>query len=111
MKGEEVIVEFREPRNETDDYGALLYDYTEESVSNVLVAPGPRSDIAESTRPDGRLVRYSLYFPKPFDRPLEGLRIKVRDRWTSVIGKPDHYTEGNSSGRWWLVVEVSDTDG
>ena len=105
ISGETVVVEYRTETG-TDDYNAAVYSYTEETVEDVLVSPGPRSDIADPNRPDGVVVRYNLHFPKGFDKKLKGLRISVRGEWLDVIGDPDHYTLENTPGKWWMPVEV-----
>lgn len=110
MVGEDVYVEYKKKEG-ADSFGALLYSTHEELVKNVLVAPGSQRDLVESNRPDGKIVRYTLYFPKTFDGDLKGLRIKVREHYYPVVGTPDHYSAEDTPGDWWMHVEVEDTDG
>jgi hypothetical protein len=110
MVGETVIVETR-TETSRDSFNAPVYGYQEVQVDNVLVSPGPRSDIVESNRPDGHLVKYSLHFPKTFDTGLEGLRVKVRGKWYRIIGAPDHYAEANTPTQWWMPAEAEAVDG
>jgi hypothetical protein len=108
--GETVIVEFKTP-NGTDSHNNPTYDTQGIAVDYVLVAPGSLSDIREPNRPDGHLVRYTLYFPKTFGLKLEGTRINVRDDWCAVIGSPAHYDHALTPGAWSMVVEVEKADG
>lgn len=110
MVGEDVYVEYR-TKEGADSFGALTYSTHDVMVENVLVAPGPRNDFVESNRPDGKVISYTLHFPKTFDDDLRGLRIKVRGRYYSVVGAPDYYTKENTPGDWWMPVEVEDTNG
>ena len=110
MNGERVRVEYREQVG-ADSLNSPIYEYTYEEIDNVMIAPGPRSDIQDSTRPEGVLVRYTLYFPKTFSRDLEGLRVSVRGEWLDVIGHPDFYTDSVTPTKWHLVVEVKTSHG
>ena len=112
MKGEAVDVKTFKS-TETDPFGAPINSPSIDTVDNVLVAPGARSDVFESNRPSGVRVAYTLYFPKTFDGDLEGAKVKVRgkDPWLDVIGRPDHHTAANVPGDWWIVAEVGTIDG
>lgn len=110
MKGESVQVKRFEATG-SDPFGAPIVTEHVDDVDNVLVAPGAVADLFESNRPDGVVVRYTLYFPKTFDASLEGCQVNVRGRWLNVVGDPDHYPADLTPGDWWMVVEVTDTDG
>lgn len=88
-----------------------VYERSFDPVEDVLVVPGETSDITDSARPSGRIVRYTLHFPKGFDRPLAGLKVKVRGDELAVVGDPKPYTPENCPGRWNLAVRVADADG
>ena len=112
MTGETVLVRFPVKVGEDMARSPICeYDTDTQEVDNVLVAPGPRADVIESTRPEGVLVRYTLYFPKPFDRDLERARIDVRGGTCEVVGKPDFYSKAGIPTGWWLAAEVVDVHG
>jgi hypothetical protein len=108
--GETVVVQSREAKS-TDSFGKPTYTFCETEVLHVLVSPGSRSDLADPSRPDGHLVRYTLHFPKSFVDSLENCRIKVRGSWYQVIGLPDHYDHALTPGAWSMPVEVIDVHG
>lgn len=83
-----------------------------EIVSNVLVAPGPRNDLADPARPDGDRVEWTLHFPKGYPATLRGARISVRGGAPlNVKGDPQHYTAANTPGEWSMPVELWRIDG
>ena len=89
-----------------------IYGDTETSVEDVLVAPGPRTDVIESNRPDGVEVQWTLHLPKTFVGSLRGASIKVRGGDPlAVIGDPQPFTDANTPGRCNRPVEVQRADG
>jgi hypothetical protein len=110
LKARELV--FVETRVEVgrDSLNAPVFE-TVEVKARVLVAPGPRSDIKESNRPEGKLVKYTLHFPKTWTIPLEGLRIKVRGSFYKVVGVPDHYMHDLTPGPFSMPVEVEAAHG
>ncbi len=111
MIGETVVVHRREQVG-TNAHNQPVYEWSETSVEDVLVAPGPRDDIPDVVRPDGTTVAWTLHFPKTFNDPLRGARISVRGQDPApVIGDPQPYTLQNTPTRWWMPVEVERTDG
>lgn len=101
----------------TDRYGDPVSTPTETSVSDVLVTPGATADL-DATRPEGTSVVFTLHFPKTFDAPLKGRKVRLDDRVTAddtatyaVVGDPKHYTLGNTPTRWWMPVEVEAVNG
>lgn len=111
MKGETVIVH-RRVRTGTGPGNTPLYEDLEESVDDVLVAPGPRQDVIESNRPDGVEISWNLHFPKTFTGSLRGARISVRGEMPApVIGDPKPYTAANTPTRWHMPVEVQYVEG
>lgn len=63
MLGETVAVLTRRRTGE-DSMGEPVYEWDSEQVENVLVRPLSGADLADSLRPDGIRVSYSLAFPK-----------------------------------------------
>ena len=64
MLGEDVVVLTRSKVGE-DELGEPVYEWSGETVNNVLVRPVDSSDLADKQlRPDGVSVTYSLAFPK-----------------------------------------------
>ena len=110
MKGEIVLVSMEEATG-IDPYGIPIYDSIGWStVENVLVAPGPRSDMPQNTSPDAVKVIYTLLFPKTFSDPLMGRQINVRGDVYGVIGSPGFYSAENTPTDWWMPVEVGVVD-
>lgn len=113
MRGETVYV----IRTETeggmvDPFGAPVpSETTRVPVENVLVAPGPRSDLQDRDRPDADRVVYNLHFPKTFTGDLRNTRVEVRGEVFAVIGAPKPYQLANTPTRWWMPVEVEDIRG
>lgn len=85
---------------------------TSERVENVLVAPGATSDIAETTRPDGTKVAFTLAFPKPYAASLRGCDVAIdgEDGVYKVIGDPRPVRD-NCPTAWWLTAEVEASNG
>ncbi|MDR1954288.1 MAG: hypothetical protein LBQ21_07470 [Clostridiales Family XIII bacterium] len=110
MVGETVVVEYK-VQTGTDGLNAPVFSYTEQDVSDVLISPGSLSDITDSNRPDGHLVRWTLHFPKTFTGDLEGCRVKVYGAWYRVVGAPGRYQSDNTPTRWDMPVEVEAVDG
>ena len=81
-----------------------------EVVENVVVYPGPTSDL-DASRPDGVKVVFTLCFPKTFTGDLKGCSVEVRGAVYAVVGDPQRYTAENTPGDWNLTAEVTRTDG
>lgn len=92
-----------------DRFGNATYmDGTQESVDDVLIAPGATEDL-EASRPEGVTVAYSLHFPKTYAGTLEGCDVILPSPWAGryrVIGNPKPYMDANTPTRWHLPVEV-----
>lgn len=112
IRGETVTV-IREVDGPLDPFGEPTASTTvSETVDDVLVSPGGRSDVDGSTRPDGVRIKWQLHFPKPWAGPLRGAKIVVRDdKPRPVVGDPKPYTASNTPTRWWMPVELEDIDG
>jgi len=96
-----------------DAHGNQTVELSEpETVDDVLVAPGPRADLSDTSRPDGDRVEWNLHFPKGYPATLRGAFISVRGgEPLRVVGDPQHYTEQNTPGRWSMPVELWRVDG
>ena len=98
----------------TDRFNAPTYGTpTEETVANVLVAPGATADL-EASRPEGVTVAYTLHFPKTYTASLEGCSVVLPAPWTGtyrVIGDPRPYMDANTPTPWHLPVEVEAAHG
>lgn len=111
MIGEQVVVE-RRVETGRDAHNQPIYAFVSETVDDVLVAPGPRTDIPDTDRPEGTVVAWNLHFPKTFTGSLRGARVRVRGGAPCpVIGDPQPYTLENTPTRWHLPVEVARADG
>lgn len=109
--GEAVVVE-RRTEVGRDPGNAPVYEWLPETVEDVLVTPGPRADVVESVRPDGKRIRWTLHFPKGYPETLAGARVRVRGGEAApVVGDPRHYTEANTPGRWSMPCELEDVEG
>lgn len=109
--GETVTVHRRTETGE-DAHGEPITTEVIETVNDVLVAPGARTDVADVYRERGINVAFNLHFPKPYQSDLTGARISVRGQAPlDVIGSPAPYTAENTPTRWWMPVEVKRSDG
>lgn len=112
MIGEQVVVERDVETGEVDKLRVPITAVVAETVENVLVAPGPRTDLPDTRRPHGVVVAWTLHFPKPYATPLRGARISVRgEPACKVIGDPKPYTAENTPGEWWMPVELEEVEG
>lgn len=111
MKGESVVVTTRTEVGR-DPGNAPIYETTTTTVHDVLVAPGPRADVTDSTRPEGVRIAWNLSFPKTFTSSLRGAEVSVRgEDPCPVVGDPKPYTPENTPTRWWMPVELEDVHG
>lgn len=116
LTGETVVLE-RPTEISRNAHGQPRYEWVPETVENVLVAPGPRNDIAldieHSARPEGVIVLYSLYWPKTFTGNLAGTRVRLKDEDEPlmIIGDPKPYPDANTPTEWNRPSEVRRADG
>lgn len=111
IRGEAVVVE-RWQETGRDPGNAPIREWVAETVENVLVAPGPRNDVVDSNRPDGKRIQWTCHFPKQYPATLAGARVSVRGQVARpVVGDPQHYTEANTPGPWSMPVELEDVEG
>lgn len=122
MLGETVAVLTRRKTGE-DDMGEPVYEWDSERVENVLVRPLSGSDLADSLRPDGVRVSYSLAFPKAWTSGkspgflthrrvalvARGMDERDADAALRVSGSPDRTTPCPTA--WDTIAEVGRVDG
>ncbi len=107
LQGEQVVVE-RVVSPGDDPFGdPLPGQWIPETVDDVLVAPGGRTDL-DASRPEGVEVKWTLHFPKGYPATLRGARVVVRGQEPAwVVGDPQHYTAENTPGAWSMPVELT----
>lgn len=111
MKGETVVV-VRQVEGGADAHGNPITTTTEETVHDVLVAPGPRADLDDNHRPEGTVVAWNLHWPKTFTGSLLGASVKVRGGAPCpIIGDPQPFTNANTPTRWNRPSEAERVDG
>lgn len=109
LHGETVTV--RTPTYKVDENRDVVEEWADETVDNVLVAPGSTSDVDGSARLHGSRAVYTLGFPKTFRGSLRGCRVVVRGDELSVVGDPRPNDPANCPTPWWLTAEVEAVDG
>jgi hypothetical protein len=85
----------------------------EQTVDNVLIAPGATQDL-EASRPEGVSVAYTLHFPKAWTDSLEGCEIDLPAPYSGtyrVIGNPGAYMDANTPTAWHMPVEIEAAHG
>lgn len=111
MRGETVVVVTRVPVDK-NSHGNATHTTTQQQVDDVLVAPGPRTDLPVTDHPEGTVVAFNLQFPKTFTGSLRGREITIRgEAGFKVIGDPRPFTPENTPTRWHMPVEVERADG
>lgn len=111
LTGESVVVSARTKTGE-DRYGEPIFSWSSTTVDDVLVAPGPRTDLTDAARPDAYRVAWTLHFPKSFTGSLAGAKVAVRGGPAlEVVGDPQPYTDANTPGRWNRPVELWGVEG
>ena len=122
MQGQPVAVLTRRKTGE-DEMGEPVYEWDSERVENVLVRPLSGSDLADSLRPDGIRVSYSLAFPKAWTAGkapgflthrrvalvARGMDERDADAALRVSGSPDRTAPCPTA--WDTTAEVGRTDG
>lgn len=112
LSGVEVTVS-RPVVGAVDRLGNPTYTTTDETVGNVLVAPGSTEEL-DASRPAGVSVAYTLHFPKAYTGNLRGCTVTLPEPWAGtyrVIGDPRPYMDANTPTEWNRPVEVEDADG
>jgi hypothetical protein len=112
MRGETVVIERREQAG-SDSLGAAVWRPAgTDEIGGVLVAPGSPEGLREDNRPNGALVRYTLYLPSAWDGCLsEGDVVLVRGERCRVIGVPQDWRPAGCPGLYGRVAEVEASHG
>ena len=108
MRGETVKVMRYTPTGETDPGGSPVTKVDIESVDNVRVSPGARSNATDSSRPDGVTVAFTRSYAY---RSLRGASVRINSHDYEVIGDPRPLGGGMKPTAWNLTVEVTDAEG
>lgn len=107
--GETVTVQ-RPEQNGANSRNEPLFVWRDEDVHDVLVSPGPRTDIDDAARPAGVRVEWSLIWPTTYTAALAGCRVIVRGgEPLAIIGDPQPFT--NAPTRWNRPSEAGRTNG
>lgn len=107
IKGERVVVEVLSGESR-DPLGAITRQYETVVVDNVLVGPSDTYNDEYDVNGTGHKTKYSLFFPKWFNRDLHGAKVTVRGERMDILGDPASYTEENVPGSWNLkAVAIS----
>lgn len=110
MRGE--TVQYKTPEVQGyDGHNNAVVEMVQGEIDNVLVAPQEGESVGGSNRPHAYYLRYTLYFPKTFDKNLEGGQVCVRGEWLDVIGSPDYWNPETCPTDWNRTVYVGVTHG
>lgn len=94
-----------------DEFGNERAEYgSEQTVSNVLVAPSSSQDLG-AERPDGDATVMTFHFPKTCIGSLKGCLIGWGGRWWEVIGDPWPYARDSTPGVWNRPVQARLVEG
>jgi len=89
-----------------DGFGAPVYEPTEETVNNVLIAPSSAEDIESAVNLTGRKVSYTLAIPKGDTHTWEGCQVRFFGEVWRVVGIPLSGIDANIPGPWNTKVMV-----
>ena len=89
-----------------DDFGDPIYEYQEEVVEDVLVAPSTTDDIATSQDLTGKKAVYTLAIPKGDTHDWEDQIVRVFNAEWRTFGFPIKGFDENIPLRWNTKVMV-----
>lgn len=89
-----------------DPLGAIVLEYEDIVIEDVLVAPSDSYDDEFDVNGTGYKTRLDVFFPKSFKEDVHGAIVVIRGAEYSVVGNPKRYTEKNVPGKWNLRAEV-----
>ena len=111
LDGEQVVVLRPSKTDGGGKYNAQIVKWSDEPVSGVLLGAATPADVQDSTLPNALSVDLTAYFPRGYDKPLRGCRIRARDRVWQVVGDPIPFDGGIKPTKWNLAVNLHRTDG
>ena len=105
IKGMKVILK-KKTEVGRDGFNNPVYEYSEEVVEDVLVAPTSSNDIVSSTELDGKKAVYTLAIPKGDLHDWEDSIIVFFGKEWRTIGIPTEGIEENIPLKWNKKVMV-----
>lgn len=110
MKGADVFI-LRPQNAAKDSHGNLVPSYVKETVKNVLVNSPTTQEVLDSQAvTNGRVLSYSLGFPKTYTKSLYGCKVIIpfidKQKEWYVIGDPQPIMH-NCPTKWNRKVLVS----
>ena len=105
IKGMDVVIVIKKQVGESG-FGEPVYEYSEEVVKNVLVAPSSTEDIISSQDLYGKKAVYTLAIPKGDMHIWENTKVKFFGRTWRTIGIPLEGMEANIPLNWNKKVTV-----
>lgn len=109
LKGISVILISKTQIGE-DTFYAPVYDYTEEEVKNVLVAPASSTEILDTLNLTGRKIVYTLAIPKNDTHIWEGQLVRFWGETWRVVNIPEKGIDELIPGDWNQKVQVERYD-
>ncbi len=94
----------------TDGFRAPVYDYEEETIDNVLVAPASSTEIVDTLNLTGRKIVYNLAIPKGDTHIWEGQLVKFFGETWRVVNLPEKGIDALIPGDWNQKVQVERYD-
>lgn len=105
IRGIPIILKIKEQIGE-DEFGRPIYDYKNEIVDNVLVAPATSDDIVTTTDLTGKKAVYTLAIPKGDKHDWTDSIVQFFDQEWHTIGYPLEGIESNIPLDWNKKVMV-----
>lgn len=109
IKGISIILVSKTQTGE-DAFHAPVYDYSEETVENVLVAPASSTEILDTLNLTGKKIVYNLAIPKGDTHTWEGQLVKFFGETWRVVGIPEQGIDALIPGDWNRKVQVERYD-
>lgn len=83
-----------------------VYEYEEETIENVLVAPVSSTEVLDTLNLTGRKIVYTLAIPKSDTHTWEGQLVKFFGETWRVVGIPERGIDALIPGDWNQKVQV-----
>lgn len=101
---------FTKVKTGEDGFGRPIYDYTEEVIEDVLVAPLGGQEVLDTLELTGRKASYQLAIPKGDTHIWEGQMVGFFNKRWRVVGMPTQGIEDLIPLRWNMKVKVESID-